>query len=990
MWPSEAGVIVSAANIDSTSAGFAQPFVIAATPTPPIVDSKPDFSCNDDDGMIGSSIGHFRIESVIASGGMGTVFKATQQQPVKRAVALKMIKRGLADKSTLARFHAERQALALMDHPDIARVYEANATPDGNPYFAMEYCEGLPIDRFCDEQRLDLKARVELIVRIARAVSRAHSIGVVHRDLKPGNVLVAKLDDRSESRLVVKVIDFGIAKFVDEKYDEQSCHATRVGEMVGTPAYMSPEQAAGVGVDGRTDVFAIGAILFKLLTGSTPLIAPPGDAQSLAQVIAHIQNFQPLTPSTRFGTFEPLAKQSIASKMGFTKASQWYTAIKGDLDWVTLRAIESDKTRRYATPDDLAEDLERYLRSEPASAVAPSIGYRLKKLYQRRKPAFLASVVVAITLLVSGIYLAANWWRYESEKRAELAQVSSDARFLMDDADAARQRAAQGGPTSLEEFVVARTALAKAESLLANRSQLPALQNRLNDVQAAIVADQEALELVKQLEDARERVVQTGAALESDADGLDAFGRQAGVARVLHAFRSFGIEPVEMTAQEAADRILSSPKSVHEKIIESLDFLLNEVPIGTGLYLHHQGGRINVAEVVSQGPAFRTQQFQVGDRLLKVDDVSLLETFTVDQMLPQTYRLMTRRPGQRVRLTFVRGAGEPQVCELICEGAEAIWACEVLKSIDPDDWRSSLRRAVLDADLAALRQLAASAELSQQPPYSIIQLAGTLFMLERNNDAIQYLQIAQQRHPSNYWVNHYLGTALAVAHYPPRPDDGMRYLTAAVALRPQSIGARLNLADALVRTGQTHEALVQTQIATELSPSDMQLKKRAVSMSKTKTAAGTLRQSGVKVPDQQSAATVIEPSSSASKAIDLAALTIDEIEHRAREFAQSGDRRQALGIVKQAEQVYSNDPLLRRMKGIVLIDLEDYVAAKVILSDAARLSPNDAATRFYHGVALQYSGDSHNAMREYEAALQIRPDYEAVRGFLIELQAVAD
>ncbi|HBJ35971.1 MAG TPA: hypothetical protein DDZ51_14730, partial [Planctomycetaceae bacterium] len=248
------------------------------------------------DPRIGTTVGNYYIKSVIASGGMGTVYQAVQCQPVRRTVALKMIRRGMTDESTLGRFLAERQALAVMDHPDIAQVFEANTTADGNPYFSMEFCTGEPIDRYCRKNRLDLASRLNLVIRIARAIQQAHSRGVIHRDLKPANILVS----HCEGGLSLKMIDFGIAKFTDGQWQGGDREATRIGELVGTPAYMSPEQASGIDIDARTDVFAIGAILFKLLTDSTPLLSKNQNAtvdSNLSTVIEQLSTFVPTIPS---------------------------------------------------------------------------------------------------------------------------------------------------------------------------------------------------------------------------------------------------------------------------------------------------------------------------------------------------------------------------------------------------------------------------------------------------------------------------------------------------------------------------------------------------------------------------------------------------------------------------------------------------------------------------------------------------------------------
>lgn len=997
--PSEADAIVSAADTQSTAAGFVaappvtdveatvgpatSPATHGVTPTaaasalPSTPQPSAQSTATGASFEPGARIDHFLIEGVIASGGMGTVYKALQLEPVRRPVALKTIRLDLADAATVDRFRVEQQALAVMDHPDIARVYEAQTAPGGVPYFAMEYCEGAPIDQYCDQHRLSVRERVELVVRIARAVQRAHSHGVIHRDLKPANVLVSPC----EGRAALKVIDFGIAKLTDEQLAGPNEHqATRVGEMVGTPAYMSPEQAAGVGIDGRTDVFAIGAILFKLLTGSTPLGPPPAEANSLAAIIRHVMAFEAITPTKRLATLDADQLKQLAESGGQANAKQWARSVRGDLDWITLRATQAEKLQRYATAEDLADDLERFLQQQPVIARAPSLGYRLGKFYQRRRATVLATAFAASTVIITSGAVAANRWSRDAEQRATVERVVTTTEQLLDQADAARVRASQDGRNVGPEFIVAKTALARSEALLSEHPQLNQLQQRLTKIRAEVAADERAYGLIAKLNDARERATQ----VDSTQHG-DAFGREAGVRRLLAAFDAFGLTAVAVSPENVAARILKCPQSVQGKLVESLDFLLNESPLGVGLYLHQQGGRVTIAETVVGGSAHDSGQLRPGDRLLAIDDVDLLSAFPTSQVRVEAYRRLHRPPGERVNLTVVRGVGKPFQCELTCGGAEAYWAEQVLAIIDPDPWRRDLRRGVLRADLPTLRRLSESETLNQQPPFSVIQLSGSLFLLERNNASIRLLERAQARHPGNFWANHYLGAALAAAHDPPRPDEGLKFLTAAVSLRPQSPGARLNLATALERVGDSATAKTHIAAAARLTPEYPPLQERLA----------RLERQG-EPPAKAPATSESEADNVADHGQSPAESTVAQVDHddlelleaEARKLARTGDRRAALTLIQDAAALHGDDPRLRRAKGVVLLELQDYTAARIVLSDAARRTPDDAAARFYYGVALQYSGDTESAIHEYEAALQLRPDYDAVREFLNPLRDI--
>jgi len=729
------------------------------------------------DPRIGTLVGRFRIQSVIASGGMGTVYKAVQCEPVQRTVALKMIRRGMADESTLRRFQAERQALALMDHPDIAQVFEADTTPDGNPYFAMEFCTGEPIDRYCKSQKLGLTARLNLVIRIARAVQQAHSRGVIHRDLKPGNVLVSPC----EGGLSLKIIDFGIAKFTDDQWQAGDHEETRIGELVGTPAYMSPEQASGVRIDGRTDVFAIGAMLFKLMTDTTPL-QPKTDGDdstpSLSSILEQLQAFAPLTPSCRLATLSLEDRKDLAAQFCIDSPKKLVHTIRGDLDWITLRAIESDRTRRYATANDLADDLQRYLRHDPVTAVAPGKRYRAKKYYQRHRAPILASAAIFVVILVSSIVGGIGWWNYEQELAEENRRVAEEAEILINDAEASRRLATKGGPEADENFVAAATAIATAESLLSGRHGLPQLGSRLNVSRRALADDRSAMRLVQQLEDARERTLQ----IESDHDHTT-FGRQAGLNDTSAAFDHFGIRLAITPADAAAEKLLKCPPSVHPHLIEALDFLILEYGFASRIDVDDAQQNLTIATAATD-PSIQNES------------------------PPSIQSQFDRRI--------------------------AHWAYSVLSIIDQDVWRTSLRQSMLTrVDRSGLHLLSESPHLLDQPVATLIRFAQVRNRLERSTDSIDLLRLVQRRHPENFWANQSLALALSATEDPDRFEQSLRYFTAAVSLRPQSAGARTNLATALLRIGDRIAAAEHLRVALTLLPENQTIAKRLNSLNST-------------------------------------------------------------------------------------------------------------------------------------------------------------
>ncbi len=352
--------------------------------------------------------GRYMLVDVIGEGGMGSVYLASQTEPVKRQVALKLIKTGMDSRGVLGRFDAERQALALMDHPNIARIYDGGVTPAGQPFFVMELVSGVPLTEYCDSQRLTVQARLELFVSICQAVQHAHQKGIIHRDLKPGNVLVTEVDGRPTP----KVIDFGVAKATELKLTDMSL--ADVGAIVGTPAYMSPEQAdpTSMDIDTRTDVYALGVMLYELLTGSPPIDTRQFQRAAILEMLRMVREVDPPRPSTKLSTAEALP--NIAANRSIEPA-RLAKLLQGELDWVVMKALEKDRTRRYETASGFARDIQRYLADEVVEARPPSRGYRLRKFVKRNKIQVIAASLVFLTL--TGGIIGTSMWECESARR---------------------------------------------------------------------------------------------------------------------------------------------------------------------------------------------------------------------------------------------------------------------------------------------------------------------------------------------------------------------------------------------------------------------------------------------------------------------------------------------------------------------------------------------------------------------------------------------
>jgi non-specific serine/threonine protein kinase/serine/threonine-protein kinase len=417
-------------------------------------------------------IGPYKLLELLGEGGMGEVWLAEQTEPVHRRVALKLIKLGMDTRQVVARFEAERQALAVMDHPGIAQVFDGGATDDGRPYFVMELVRGVPLNEYCDTHRLSTEERIRLFVDVCHAVQHAHHKGVIHRDLKPSNILVAVKDDEA----VVKIIDFGIAKALGHDLTDRTL-VTRIGQIVGTPEYMSPEQAemSGLDVDTRTDVYALGVILYELLVGALPF-----DFSAKAdEAIRHaIRETEIPRPSTKLTSLQE-TRDTIA-RYRRTTVEALRRELRTDLDWIILKAMEKDRTRRYDTANGLALDLDRHLKDEPVLARAPSAGYRVTKFVRRHRMGVAAGAAIAAALVLGLTFATVGMVRAQraelrAEAEAEAAKQVSD--FLVELFAVSDPSEARGNT------ITAREVLDRgAERIRAGLEDQPEMQARMMEV----------------------------------------------------------------------------------------------------------------------------------------------------------------------------------------------------------------------------------------------------------------------------------------------------------------------------------------------------------------------------------------------------------------------------------------------------------------------------------------------------------------------------
>jgi serine/threonine protein kinase/tetratricopeptide (TPR) repeat protein len=855
----------------------------------------------------GAVVGPYRLLEQIGEGGMGLVFAAEQERPVRRQVALKVIKPGMDSSQVLARFEAERQALALMDHPNIAKVLDAGTTEahglppvgSGRPYFVMELVKGVPLTRYCDEHQLTPRQRLELFVPVCQAVQHAHQKGIIHRDLKPSNVLVAPYDGRP----VPKVIDFGVAKAIGPKLTEQTL-TTDVGTVVGTLEYMSPEQAepGGLDIDTRSDVYSLGVLLYELLTGTTPLENEPGKKAALLDVLRRIREEEPRRPSNRLSTTADLPR--IAARRGLPPR-ELSRLVKGELDWIVMKCLEKDRGRRYETANGLARDLERYLADEPVEACPPSTAYRLRKFVRKNRTllttvtGFLAVVFVGGAVTVKQAVLLARAEREEA-RRAE-AQARERARRIQEVHHAlnrarelreqARSAAGEG-----DQWAEALACVHRAGTLLQDGPAEPELAREVQDLRDDLAREAADRRMASRLEDVR--------LLQADVHVPEnRFLLERAIPEYRRVFQEYGLPAEETDPAAAAEFLRRRPAPVRGVLVAALDDWLD----------------------------------------------------------------LARTHGR----------------------SEAGWLERVLSAADSDAWRQRLRDVRARRDRAGLEQLAREVDVATQPPQALFVLDRALYACGAGEDSIALLRRTQEAYPGDFWTNQNLGTALA-DRQPPQLDEAIRFLTVAVALRPDSPGVRFNLSLALGKNGRLGEALAACRKAVALKPE----------YDTAYTWLGFLLWKAGRLGEALAAyrrAVALRPDSADAHA-DLAAVLLqtrrpDEALAAYRRaltrnpdlWAASFKFGNALKVAGRLEEAAAAYRQAVRVKpdladahcnlGVTLTELGRLGEAVAALREALRLKPADAASHYNLGNVFLCQGRRDQAAAAFRRAIELKPDY---------------
>jgi serine/threonine protein kinase/Flp pilus assembly protein TadD len=750
----------------------------------------------------GTVLDHYQLLEPIGEGGFGIVYRAEQLQPVRRQVALKIVKPGMDSRQVIARFEAERQALALMNHPNIARVLDAGEAPPAyaggaaRPYFVMELVEGAPFTDFCDLKRLWYRERLELFTCLCHAVQHAHQKGIIHRDLKPSNVLVTQL----EGLPVVKVIDFGIAKALGQQLTDKTL-VTGVAQLIGTPLYMSPEQAepGAVDIDTRSDIYSLGVLLYELLTGTTPF-----DRERLREVTFDelrriIREEEPPRPSTRVNTLGPAAVTLAEQRQ--TDPRQLGQLLRGELDWVVMKCLEKDRSRRYQTADALAQDVVRYLADEPVEACPPSPTYRLGKFLRKHRRPLVTAAAFLILLLTAGVLIGEQAMREaRADRDRALEQVKRNvairndldqARALRDEARATRDSGKWARARAQAQRALALVEAGPTDEALA--AQVRQLQEDLDDEQKdrQLLADLEAAHLVS----------------AETLTGTNRFASERAIPQFRDAFRAYGVRVGEGDPAVAAARFLRRPPEVRQAVSIVLDkwlalattprYQIQEPHLGwlrefAAAGLDESGLRGLRAARQEPDPALRRAALE---RLAAEIDVRQVPSFELERltMLLQSAEA-TRSAVQLLRQTWQQYPAE-------------FWVNETLGLLV---WRTEPQHLE-----EAVRHLTAGVALRPDSPGALLNLGGAMQLAGQRDEAIACLRRALEVAPEYAHAHYNLGLAL---YRQGRLDDAVARYRRAIELDPNLEPAHRNLGVALLDQGRLDEAVACFRRAVELEP----------------------------------------------------------------------------------------------------------------------------------------------------------------------------
>jgi serine/threonine protein kinase/Tfp pilus assembly protein PilF len=965
------------------------------TPAATVADSH-------DSEQPGARIGPYKLLEQIGEGGFGIVFMAEQQEPIRRKVALKVLKPGMDTKQVVARFEAERQALALMDHPNIAKVLDADQTSSGRPYFVMELVKGVPITEFCDQGQLAPDERLSLFIDVCLAAQHAHQKAIIHRDIKPSNVLVT-LDNGAP---LVKVIDFGIAKALGQRLTDKTLF-TAFAQFVGTPLYMSPEQAAlsNIDVDTRSDIYSLGVLLYELLTGTTPFDRERFKNANYDEVRRIIREEEPPTPSTRLSTMGHAAATAAAQRRSDPK--QLSRLCRGELDWIVMKALEKDRNRRYETAGALAADVNRYLRDEPVQACPPSAWYLARKFVRRHK---MGVAVAAGALLAVGLSLGALAWQLHELglRRTETERVVSaalaQAKTYLEEGDKQRDYPERWHTTvGLAEAVTQR-----AEELLTAGAGTAELSVRVHQVREAVDAAQTHCRLLVELDSIH---------LEQAGILGGRFDIRRSARRYAAVLRDYGVDP--SAPEVAAPRIRESRLrellaaaledwhriSVNKEERQRLEELLEAVEPAPDVF----GAQWRAAVRRSDRPSL-TQL--VGRPEVQQLSAATIKNLTRDLVVLKEWGAAERllRPCQlRHRSDFWLNHDLGLVLLKLGPSRidEALGYFMIAAALRPDNpgVRLNLGSAYFvkkDLD-AARREFEAAVSLDAKFAAAHNNL-GAVFLFKNDLEAAgRRFEAAIRNDPTDASAHNNLGLVLR------RKKDwegALRNFQAAIAIDPDLAAAHDHLATELYRKNDVAGAIREYQAALSIDPEYTPARVNlGIVLRDSKDLAGAIREFRAAVATDARCAeayshlgSVLYATSEFEEAIRMFRTAIALEPGRAAHHSDLGlafyARKEVEEAIREFKTAIAIDPKFgpaHRNLGNALQDKGDSDQAVHEFQAALEIDPNDAHAHRYLGNALYAKKDRDGAIREFRSAIAIDSKYVAAHyNLAIALQATKD
>ena len=891
----------------------------------------------------GTNIGPYKLLEQIGEGGFGLVFMAEQQQPVRRKVALKILKPGMDTRQVIARFEAERQALALMDHPNIARVLDAGETSSGRPHFVMELVKGVPITDYCDQSRLTTRERLALFTHVCHAVQHAHHKGIIHRDLKPSNVMVTLHDGVP----VVKVIDFGIAKALGQQLTDKTLF-TGFAQMVGTPMYMSPEQAqlSGLDIDTRSDIYSLGVLLYELLAGVTPFDRERMRTVGYDEMRRIIREEDPPSPSTRLSTLGQAAVTVSAERQ--SDPQRLCRLLRGELDWIVMKALEKDRTRRYETANELARDVDRYLKDEPVAACPPSSWYRFRKFTRRHKAALRITAAAALVLLLAGAGVSwavrdqAARRRELSRRRAETEQTVSavliKTQQFRQQAGEAPGATIQEADAALELWRQAEALLEQAETALRTGTGDTRLQERVQD-ERRLTGQQRAqaqrkTKLLRDLDDAR-MTISTWTGSHFDYAGA--------VTKYAAAFAAYGLEVTPGRTEELSRRIRAEQPAIREALIAALD----EWYVSANQARESEPAKMAEAIATAADDDPWRQQFRVA-------------AFAGDA----TATALRTLSGQARRLALPPSRLLQLAARLTLQGDrdEALALLRWARSRHLTDfwihYHLGVTLAAAKDQSPAIRGEAIGCyrtALALRPAASAAHVNLGLALKGKNqlDEAIAEYHTAIDLDPKVAMAHVHLGYALVAKN---RTDEAIAEYHTAIDLDSKLAPAHYNLGIALLAKNQLDEAIAEHRKAIKLNPMD------ALGHDSLGVALQAKKRLDEAIGEHKKAIELDPKSAETHDNLGVALRAKGQLEDA------MGEHRKAIELDPTRADAHSNLGHALQAKN----QLDEAIAE---YKKAIELDPKDAKAHVRLGIALQAKNQLDEAIAEYRKAIELDPKH---------------